>query len=148
MCLMFVADRLQHTHEEILPQLKEGKNVICDRYIWSTLAYQTIYHGQDWITELHKYDYIHLPALTFVLDCELNVAEKRRNSRDDSTERYDDYEIQKRVKENYLKLALNYPDRSVIVDANKDLEVVQEEIYQIVMKRLFTNEFKNLGARH
>ena len=143
MCLLFVADRIQHTKDEILPNLKNGETVICDRYIWSTWAYQSIYFGQDWITELHRYDYIDMPALTILLDCELNIAETRRQSRSDSVERYDDMEIQARVKDNYLGIAKKFTDRSVVIDANKDFNTVADKIYETVVKRCFNEPQSN-----
>lgn len=146
-CLLFVADRIQHTKEFILPRLKMEKTIVCDRYLWSTLAYQAIYFGQEWLTELHRYDYISLPSLTILLDCDLDIAENRRQMRSDSVERYDDKEIQKRVRKNYLNLAKSFPSRSVVIDSNKDFKVVAQEIYDVVQRRVL-NEHENTPIGH
>jgi dTMP kinase len=75
---LFVEDRARHTHKRILPNLKDGGMVICDRYSMSTCAYQWAQGAPlEELMEMHKYRGIIVPDLTFFVDVSREVAEGR-----------------------------------------------------------------------
>jgi dTMP kinase len=84
MAALFAADRLDHLEAEIHPNLNDGVAVICDRYDYSSVAYQTVSGGggediSSWVLELNRH--ARRPDLTLVLDVDPVVAASRRDSR-------------------------------------------------------------------
>lgn len=137
--LMFNASRAQLMDEVIQPDLKGGKVIICDRYVDSTAAYQSYGRGLDLemvktinnaVTQGLK------PDLTVLLDmpAEEGLARKRDKRRD----RFEQENIafHQRVREGYLKLAANDPDRWLIVDASQSKAKIAQIIWQRVSQLL------------
>ena len=135
--LLFLADRIEHI-KEIKKWLDEGKIVLCDRYIDSTIAYQIehlkkrIKNPERWIKNIHE-PFLLKPDLTFLFVLPVNVAIKRIGNRKKTI--FEKKEFLERVQENYIKIAENEKDRFVIVDANKSKEDVANECYKKI-KRL------------
>ena len=79
--LLHIADRVQHSQKYISPLLKQGKIVLCDRYIYSTLVTMCIYNSVpfDWFFEIANR--ILKPDLTIVLDCSIRVCLERLSLR-------------------------------------------------------------------
>ena len=138
--LLFQAARAQLVEELILPSLKQGKVVLCDRYGDSTLAYQGYGHGLDqkklkmmleFATDGLK------PDLTILLDVDVMTGLKRKKAKDEWN-RLDAYEISfhERVREGYHHLAAEDKKRWRVVDASQSMEKVQEEIRQIVLNAM------------
>ena len=127
MALLFAADRLDHLETEILPRLKEGVLVICDRYDLSSLAYQSVTApgaGDDgavdektvaWIRELNGR--ARRPDLTIVVDTPPQVAEARRGARGGPSELYEKQDLQGRLAAAYRRAEEFVPgDRVVHLD--------------------------------
>ncbi|MDH5670817.1 MAG: dTMP kinase [Myxococcales bacterium] len=137
MALMFAADRVDHCESEILPQLRDGVSVICDRYYHSSVAYQSITGGGpeaiEWIRDLNRY--ARRPDLTLVLDVPSEVAAERR-ARRRGEEIYDAEPLQERLCEFYSDLERHFPGEPIEhVDAVGSVEEVAERILARV-KRL------------
>jgi dTMP kinase len=93
--LLFAADRRDHLAREVEPALAQGRLVITDRYLLSSLAYQTITAERAWVAQLNAHA---RPAdLTVLLDLPVEVAAARRQARGGQEELFDARELQERV---------------------------------------------------
>ncbi len=137
--LLFLAARAQHVRETIRPSLEEGKVVLCDRFSDATVAYQGFGRGVDTglIRLINDFASGGLkPGLTILFDLPVEMGLKRAIERISSHEgiRGEDrfereaLEFHNRVREGYLSLARNEPDRIRIVDASKDVESVHRDV--------------------
>ena len=117
MALLFAADRVDHLETEILPNLADGITVLCDRYVFSSLVYQTETSGDfgnlSWIENLNKL--APRPDLTIVLDVPAATAAKRRQGRREMEQIYDDLELQERLTRRYRELPTRYPGERIEV---------------------------------
>ncbi len=125
--MLFAADRAQHVSEVILPALETGQTVLCDRYSDATVAYQG--HGRgiplDVITAVDNPARSGaIPHMTVLLDLPaetgLTRARTRNNESSDKSEsRIDEEEMafHRKVREGYLMLAGNEPERFLVLDA-------------------------------
>jgi dTMP kinase len=103
MALLFAADRRDHLKREIEPALASGIDVVSDRYLLSSLAYQAEEADQAWVQGLSVG--VRVPDLTLLLDLPIAVAAERRARAERSVERYDADETLERVADNYRRLA-------------------------------------------
>jgi len=133
--LLYVASRFQLMHEEIIPRLKAGVTVICDRFYDSTTAYQGYGRGLDldFIQVLNHYvtdKGTYKPDLTFYLDILPEVAASRRDSRGEEINRMETENqlFFTRVREGYLQTAQTEKERFRIIDATQSIEDMQKEI--------------------
>lgn len=133
---LFLADRSQHVETFIKPLLKEGKIVLCDRHIDSTIAYQGYGRGQD-IKLLKDLNAIAVnglsPDLTLLFDVSTETAQTRVGSEKDRMESAG-IEFHKKVRNGYLSLQKENSDRIKIIDANKSIEEVFENTKNIVLQ--------------
>lgn len=133
---LFLADRSQHVDELIKPAVEQGKIVLCDRHTDSTVAYQGYGRGQD--IELLKHlnkiavDGI-VPDLTLLFDVSTQTAQDRVGSEKDRMESAG-AKFHSRVRNGYLELQKENPDRIKIIDANNDIDKVFEDTKNIVVK--------------
>jgi dTMP kinase len=126
---LFAAARAELVERVIAPALDEGKDVICDRYIDSSLAYQGIARrlGVDQVLELNLVATRGLlPDRTFLVLVDPEVA-LQRGSPSDRIER-EGKEFHRAVDQAYRSLAEMYPERITTVDGNRDANGVAEEI--------------------
>lgn len=134
--LLYAASRIQHLEEKILPALKEGKVVICDRYLDSSLAYQGHARGVGFsdVLTANTFALKHMPEMTFFIDVTPEVGMKRIIGRD-KMDRLDleSYEFHNKVYEGYLRLCKMYPTRIIRIDGNRSCEEICEEINKYVM---------------
>jgi len=138
--LLFQASRAQLVEEVIRPYLAQGGIVICDRYADSTLAYQGYGRQLDLgqLRALIEFATGGLkPDLSVLLDVPVEIGLQRRNQ-DGSLNRLDvlDLEFYHRVRQGYLEMARQEPERWEVVDAGQDWDTVQSKIRQIVLQRL------------
>lgn len=140
--LLYAASRRQHLIEKVWPALKQGKIVICDRFIDSSLAYQGGARnlGIENITNINMFATENTwPDLTLLFDInpELGLERIRKNQgREVNRLDLEKIEFHKKVRETFLSLAKKYPDRYVIIDASKSQKEVEEEVYNIIKERL------------
>ena len=140
--LLFLAARAQLIAELIAPALNEGKNVICDRFILSTIAYQ-IYGRQ-------KMEYLPLvksvfaainqgcvPDTTILLDATPEIGLQRVQLRMQTLNRFDEEEIafHQRIREGYTRHLAEY-GTPVTIDANRPLEEVWTDVENAVQSAL------------
>ncbi len=119
--LLYSASRAQHTGEWILPALKAGKVVLCDRYYDSTFAYQGAARSLDpgFIHPLTEFATFHtVPDLTFLLDLEVEAGLARINARQLDRLEQEDKAFHERVRQQYLSLALEQALRITVIDAS------------------------------
>jgi dTMP kinase len=131
MALLFGADRLDHLESEIVPNLSDGINVISDRYIHSSLVYQTVTSGDDdslgWIEAVNRFAVT--PDIIFFLDVTAEEAQRRRLARRIGHELYEDLPLQQKIAEKYREILGRYRDcRVVMVDAGVPLEEVVKKV--------------------
>ncbi len=138
--LLFSAARAQHVIQVIQPHLEKGGVVVCDRYYDSPLAYQGFGHQLDLetlrtVTRFATRELV--PDLTLLLDLPVEQGLERRQKGGDWN-RLDAYAIEfhARVRQGYARLAAEEPERWVIIDAGRDLELIWQDIVSVVEKRL------------
>jgi dTMP kinase len=146
--LLYLASRVQHLKEIILPALQQGSVVLCDRFSEATLAYQGYGRGLELekIKSLLRYATDgRKPDLTILLDVEARQGLTRIGTRTskDRLER-EQLEFYDKVRQGYLKLAEMNPRRIIIIDASRDFEKVAAQILEIVVSFLE----KNVVQRH
>lgn len=140
--LLYAASRRQHLVEKVWPALKEGKIVICDRYLDSSLAYQGGARGLG-IEEVLNINLFATentwPDLTLLFDIDPEIGLKRISSnanREVNRLDLEKLEFHKKVRETFLLLAKRYPDRYVIIDASKSKEEVAKDTMDAILNRL------------
>ena len=139
--LLFLAARAQHVEGLIRPALKAGKLVLCDRFGDSTLAYQGYGHETDLeaLRFLLNYSTGGLkPDLTLLLDVPVKDGLARKLDKTQEWNRLDAYAeaFHERVRQGYLSLAREEPERWVLIDATQDQTRVQEAMQEAVLSRL------------
>ncbi len=138
--LLFQASRAQLVEQVILPHLKSGGVVLSDRYADSTLAYQG-YGRQLDLNQLKSLIAFATgglkPDLTLLLDVSVEVGLQRR-ARGGGWNRLDDQALAfyQRVRQGYLQMAQEEPQRWVRIDASQSRYEVQKAIRKIVLERL------------
>ncbi|MCL1906300.1 MAG: dTMP kinase [Clostridiales bacterium] len=128
--LLFAADRAAHVQEVILPALKAGNVVLCDRYTDSTLAYQGGGRGlpEAFLRRLNDFAGFGLcPDITFFLSLPIELARLRQGHSPDRLEQ-EDGEFFFRIAEVYRRLAAEEPARICVIDATQTPEQVLADI--------------------
>jgi len=133
--LLFAADRQDHVESEILPNLSDGVNVICDRYVYSSVVYQSVSSGDkkssEWIREVNRF--VKKPDLVIHLRIDPEEALNRRLTRGGSMEIFDDPEFQKTLAGAYDNLEQMFQDTQVVtVDASGSVKEVADECWKHV----------------
>lgn len=132
--LLYMAARSEVTRQVIMPALKAGKIVICDRFTDSTMAYQGYGGGADlgWIRSLNNQATCGIiPDLTILLDLPPEEAFKRRGGTADRMESKDIY-FHRRVRAGYLEIACEEPQRLCTFDATGEIESIHAQIWHVV----------------
>ena len=141
--LMFNASRAQLVDDIIQPNLESGKVVICDRYADSTTAYQSYGRGLDLgiVTTINSAATRGLnPNLTVLLDIPVEEGLARKGTRLRDRFEREDIAFHQRVREGYLKLAADDPERWLVVDATLPKDEIEEIIWQRVSQLLSSQE--------
>jgi len=137
--LAFIIARAQLVDEVILPNLKNGNIVVCNRYADSTVAYQGYGRGVD-LKLVDMANHIATqglkPNLTILLDIvpTEGLSRKWQSTKDHFEKQVLDFH--RRVREGYLKLAAKEPERWLVVDATQSKEKVAKIIWQKVNQLL------------
>lgn len=137
---LFSAARAQLVSEEIRPSLQKGITVICDRYVYSTLAYQGFGRGMD-LDFVRKVCQVAtrglLPDMVFFLDIDpAQGLPRKRGSTEASRFEAEELGFHQRVREGYLQMAREDPGRWTILDATRPKRKIAEKVYSAVIARL------------
>lgn len=133
--LLYAASRRQHLVEKILPALEQGKIVLCDRFVDSSLAYQGIGRGIgiDEVLRINEFAIEkHMPDATIFLTVSLKTGMQRVNARG-NLDRMDQEanDFHQRVADGYEKVRKMFADRMFEIDAEADMETV----YKAALKK-------------
>lgn len=131
--LLFAADRVVHFENEIKEKLEEGYIVISDRYIESSIAYQSSQSEKitiDWVKDLNRF--AGRPDLTIILDIDpkLSLARKQHKVLD----KFEDTSLLEKVRQVYLNRAKN--EGYIVINTDDIIEIVQTRIQKVVMEKL------------
>ena len=133
---LFLADRAQHVDCIIKPAIKDGIIVLCDRHIDSTVAYQGYGRGLD-LESIHNLNNIATsglkPDLTIVLDVDVETSQSRVGKEKDRMESAG-VEFFERVRNGFLEIAKQEPNRVKVVDSTKSIEEIHKEILELIAK--------------
>jgi dTMP kinase len=146
--LLFAASRSQHVTSVIRPALAEGKVVICDRYIDSSLAYQGGARGlgeQDVLTLNVWATQGLFPDLTILLHLEPEAGLLRSLEEPDRIE-VEGGEFHAKVADAYLKIAEEHPERFIVIDADDTPERVHEQVVEALKRVLKEREEDDDGG--
>lgn len=136
---LFLADRAQNIDIIVNPAVQAGKIVLCDRHTDSTVAYQGYGRGLD-LERINMLNNIATngkkPDLTFVFDIDTETSMKRVGREKDRMESAG-LEFHNRVREGYLKIAEQEPERIKVIDASKSIEEIHKEVLDILAKKFF-----------
>ena len=124
--LLTLSDRIQHNHEVIIPALKEGKIIICDRYIYTSIANMKArnYRNENWFYLASKE--IIKPDISFLAFVEPEIAISRIKAREEEKDRYLDETLLKRVTNEFLLLALQ--EGLKVIDSSTSSDITFEYI--------------------
>ena len=133
--------RKDHVDKIILPNLKKGKWVLCDRFSDSTLAYQGYGRNvdKDHIKNLNKSLINNLtPKLTFLFDIDPKIGLGRSKKRINNELRYENMSLNyhKKIRDAYLDIARKNKKRIKIIDASHDKDSISEIIWSFIQKEL------------
>mgnify|MGYP000409703725 CR=1 FL=1 len=139
-CLrLYVKDREEHVKNVILPALKEGKIVICDRYKYSTIAYQSA-QGVPMKKIIKMHEGMPVPDLTIILDISPEVAIKRiiEDKNRKEFDKFEKMEFLALVREKFLLMPELFPNENIkIVDATAPAEITFSKIVKEIDKVVF-----------
>lgn len=135
--LMAAADRIQHVNKIILPALKKGKTVICDRYFYSCIANLRArgYIHDEWIYEISES--ILKPDAAFFLDVPVETAVRRVRMRPSEKDRYIDMSLQHLLRNEYIEIC--NANQGILVGSDTDIghtfATIKNYISQFLGKR-------------
>jgi dTMP kinase len=133
--LLYAADRSEHIHAPqigIEARLRKGEICICDRYLFSSLAYQSIECGFDFVHALNAG--FPLPEHLVFIDTPVEVCQERLAERG-KPELYDGYDFQTRVRDGYLHAIERYAAsgmRVSLLDGNRPSGIIHGEIWKLI----------------
>jgi len=144
---LFAAARAQHTDRLIRPALEKGQVILCDRFSDATIAYQAYGRGLplEAVREVCRLASRGLsPRLTLLFDLPVEkglerafrrIAGREEASREDRFE-LEHLDFHRRIREGYLAIARQEPDRVKIIDASRDIETTRREVRAILSSTL------------
>lgn len=131
---LFLADRAQNIDIIVNPAVEQGKIVLCDRHTDSTVAYQGYGRGLD-ITEINMLNNLathnRKPDLTLVFDVDIDTSMQRVGQNKDRMESAGK-EFFNRVRNGYLELAKQEPQRIKVINSTKSIDEVFEDVKKII----------------
>ncbi len=133
--LLFATDRNLHYHNEIKKKLEEGYIVISDRYLESSIVYQSSQSDEitvEWVIEINKF--VAQPDITIILDIEPKTALARKEEKEEDFEKFEDDSFLDKVRELYISRANQ--EGYFVVNSDDIIEFVQEKIQKIILDKL------------
>ena len=138
--LLFTAARRDHLERIILPAMKNGQIVICDRFTDSTRMYQGMRGPKlkKLVDMLDKEVIGHDPDLTILIDIDPEIGLRRAKSRETVEERFEDFglELQKKMRKGFLDLSKQFSSRISVIDGLQSEDKVTKEICSLVKAKL------------
>ena len=138
--LLFTAARRDHLERIILPAIKEGKIVICDRFTDSTRMYQGMRgpNLRNLVDMLNKKIINYDPDLTIIIDINPQISLERAKSRKTAEERFEDFgiEMQLRMRNGFIELAKEFSNRIEVVNGQQSVDKLAKDICSIVKAKL------------
>ena len=138
--LLFTAARRDHLERIILPAMKNGQIVICDRFTDSTRMYQGMRGPKlkKLVDMLDKEVIGHDPDLTILIDIDPEIGLRRAKSRETVEERFEDFglELQKNMRKGFLNLSKQFSNRISVIDGHQSEDNVSKEICSLVKAKL------------
>ena len=145
--LLFFADRRIHLSSKVWPAMERGEWVLSDRFADSSVAYQ--YYGHNKRLSMEDLDNLYKiaagdfkPDITIILDIDPEIGLKRSFARNavaaEQEVRFENIDISfhHRLRQGYLEIAKSDPERCVVLDANKSIEELHQNIIKVVSERL------------
>lgn len=134
--LLYAAARRQHLVEKVIPALKEGKIVLCDRFIDSSLAYQGVARGLG-IDEVYTVNEFaidsHMPDATIFLKVDAEVGMARIASRGEKDRLDEEGEkFHRLVAQGYDEVLKRYQNRIHVIDAEQEVDQVFDDTYRLI----------------
>ena len=135
LALLFSADRNEHVNGKngIIELAEAGKMVICDRYLFSSLAYQSLFMDFHTVAGLNRY--YPLPEYLFYIDLSPEECQKRMASRGEEAELFERLELQRKIDANYKKSLALLSDtemKTVVIDGRGSKQEIHSQICQVL----------------
>ena len=134
--LLFTAARRDHLERTILPALENGLAVLCDRFSDSTRVYQGVTRGdlRNLVDQLDSAMIPRQPDITVLIDLDPNISLARAIERSNKEARFEDFgvEMQIKLREGFLTLAHEFPNRFMVIDGSR----TEAEVAENISKRL------------
>ncbi len=138
--LLFAADRGHHLAREIIPILKQGRVVVCDRYFWSTVAFGSLAVDRKWLLEINKH-YI-FPDILILLKVPPKVCVERIKRNRFDFELFEKVEQLRKVWKTYDWLGKKFKNKGVkVVDGVGTIEDVGDRIIEIISRNYKVRRF-------
>ena len=138
--LLFTAARRDHVERTIEPALREGRIVVCDRFADSTRVYQARAREgmRETVDRLHELMIEREPDLTLLIDVDPETALSRANLRGGRENRFESLgmDVHRRIREGFLELARERPQRFRILDGNRSEEEIAQAVREAVSEEL------------
>ena len=132
--LGFAADRMIHLEQEIIPRLKNGETVVCDRYYHSSLVYQPVLGADyNWVKKINREAI--KPDLTIIIDVSAEEGMSRVQERGEGDNIFEKLDFQQKVVLKYRRLEDDLDEEIVIIDGSKSIEEVSNRIKQILDRK-------------
>jgi dTMP kinase len=133
--LLYAADRNEHLYAPATgmeARTKKGELVICDRYLFSSLAYQSIECGMDYVAALNAA--FPLPQCLLFIDTPVEICQERLRERG-KAELYDSFDFQSRVRDSYLKAIERFrmtAMHTAVIDGDHPAGLIHGEVWKIL----------------
>lgn len=139
--LMYSASRAEHVTSLVKPNLEAGRHVLCDRFTDATIAYQGYGRGVDikLIDTLNNIATAGIrPDITIIIDLPVEIAFQRLAKRGSEPDRFEklNHDFYAKVREGYLSIWKNNPDRVALVDGNRDEDSIYNDIANILLPKV------------
>lgn len=142
--LLFAADRYEHIQSEILPQLRAGNHVLCDRFFLSNFAYQAANTDVNTLFSYNRASIeLIIPDITIFIDVSPEECEQRRAAERATEEKYENVERAKIIREHYFQaidFLKNYSKEVLIINGMGEPEQIFEDLWIELSQKILTKQ--------
>lgn len=140
--LLYLASRVQHCDEIIIPQLENGKIVLSDRFADSSIAYQGAGRGlgMEFVEELNNKVVPRFPDLTILIDLPVELAIERFGDKALDRLEGEGIEFLRRIRNGYLDFSLKRSERIKVVHSDGEIEETSRKVITIIDEFLDNRE--------